>query len=101
MIVDGGALQTFAGGEKMLFASASRAELLMMGGAFRPGSAPVVIRRDRAGHLLEIGEHDAVGDEARAPNAKSRPVSMGSDDMDISLVSGELVGISRRAGTTA
>src|SRR5665213_2561902 len=67
MIVDAGALQTFAGGEKMLGGKRLAAELLVMRAARRPGAAPIVIRRHRAGHLLEIGQHYAVGDKARAP----------------------------------
>ena len=67
MVVDAGALQTFAGGEIMLARERLAAELLMVRGARRPGAAPVVVRRERAGDFLEVGQHDAVGDEARAP----------------------------------
>ena len=67
VIVDAGALQTFAGGEEMLLGQRLAAELLVMRGARRPGAAPVVIGRDRAGDFLEVGQHHAIGDEARAP----------------------------------
>src|SRR5689334_25364466 len=39
----------------------------MVRGAFRPGAAPLVIGCDRTRDFLEIGEHDAIGDETRAP----------------------------------
>ena len=67
MIVDAGALQAFAGGEEMLLRQRRAAELLMMCSARRPGAAPVAIGGERASDFLEIGEHDAVGDETRAP----------------------------------
>ena len=67
MVVDAGALQTFAGGEEMLLRQRFAAELLMVRGARRPGAAPVVIRRERAGDFLEVGQHHAIGDKARAP----------------------------------
>ena len=67
MVVDRRALQTFAGGEQVLVRQRLASELLMMRGARRPGAAPVGIGRERAGDFLEIGEHDAVGDETRAP----------------------------------
>ncbi len=67
MIIDAGALQAFAGSEEVFFGQRLAAELLVMRGARRPGPAPIVIRRHRAGDLLEVGQHHAVGDKARAP----------------------------------
>ncbi len=67
MVVDAGALQAFAGGKEMLGRQGFAAELLVMRGAFRPGAAPVVIGRELAGDLLEVGQHHAIGDKARAP----------------------------------
>ena len=67
MIIDAGPLQTFAGREIVPARQRLAAELLMMGGARRPCAAPVVVAADRLGDFLEVGEHDAVGDETRAP----------------------------------
>src|SRR6476646_7817935 len=67
MIIDAGALQAFAGSERVpaLFRRAS--ELLMVRGACRPGRAPVVVTLELTGDFLEIGQHHAIGDEARPP----------------------------------
>jgi len=67
MKIDAGALQAFAGGKEMFLRQRRTAERFVMRGARRPGPAPVVIRRHRAGDLFEVGQHDAVGDKARAP----------------------------------
>ena len=79
MVVHAGALQVLAGAQRPLLVQGLAPEPLMHGGALRPGAAPVVPRRRRRRHLLEVGEVDAVRDEAR------RPVGDGGTDQGIGL----------------
>jgi hypothetical protein len=67
MIVDPGALQAFSRGEEMLFRQRLTAELFVVRGARRPGTAPIVVRGNRTGDLFEVGQDDAVGDKAGPP----------------------------------
>src|SRR5581483_8774649 len=67
VVVDAGALQRLAGGQVVAARERLAPDLLVMGGAGRPRGAPLVVARNRGRHLLEVGEHDAVGDEAGAP----------------------------------
>ena len=67
MVVDAGALQMLGGGDGFLVGERGAAELLVHGGARRPGAAPVVPGFERRGDVLEIGQHHALGDEARRP----------------------------------
>src|SRR6185312_12334020 len=67
VIIDAGALQAFAGGEKILPRQRFTSDLLMHRAARRPCTAPVVIAFKRANDVFEIGKSDAIGDEASAP----------------------------------
>src|SRR5262245_65651386 len=72
MVVDAGALQVLAGAEELLSFQRLAPEPLMLGGALRPCAAPVVPRQKGRRDLLEIGQGDAVGDEARRPMGDGR-----------------------------
>src|SRR6185436_13339574 len=77
VVVHRGANEVLAGGEAMALGQGSSAEVLVQLGARRPRSAPVFPALDRARDLLEVGEDDAVRDEA------GRPVRDGRGDAGV------------------